>query len=43
MSVIVQRPGELPEVYERFPKQQQAKACKDMIVRSEPKWKVWLS
>jgi len=42
MSVIVQRPGELPEQYERFLLKQQADACKAMILRSEPDWKVWL-
>ncbi len=43
MSVVVQRPGELPEQYERFLKQEQAAKCKAMIERSEPEWKVWLS
>ena len=43
MSVIVQHPGELPEVYERFTTEQQAAACRAMILRSEPGWKVWLT
>ena len=43
MSVIVQRPGELPEIYERFFLERQAAACKAMILRCEPKWKVWLT
>lgn len=43
MSVIVQRPGELPEPYERFVTPEQAVKCKIMIERSEPGWKVWLS
>ena len=43
MSVVVQRPGELPEQYERFAKPDQAAKCKAMIERSEPAWKVWLS
>jgi hypothetical protein len=42
MSVIVQRPGELPEQYERFLFKRQADACIAMILRSEPNWKVWL-
>ena len=41
MSVIVQRPGELPEPYEHFLLERQAAACVAMIQRSEPKWKVW--
>jgi len=43
MSVVVQRPGELPEPYERFVLPEQAVKCKAMIERSEPEWKVWLS
>ncbi len=43
MSVVVQRPGELPEQYERFAKPEQAVKCKAMIERSEPAWRVWLS
>jgi len=42
MSVIVQRPGELPEQYERYLNEQQAAACLAMIQRSEPRWKVWI-
>jgi hypothetical protein len=42
MTVIVQRPGELPEEYERFLLERQAAACKEMIERSEPLWKVWV-
>jgi hypothetical protein len=43
MSVVVQRPGELPEQYERFALPEQAVKCKAMIERSEPAWRVWLS
>jgi hypothetical protein len=42
MSVIVQRPGELPEAYERFIRAEQAAKCKAMLERAEPKWKIWL-
>lgn len=42
MTVIVQRPGELPEIYESFAFPAQARACRDMLIRSEPFWRVWL-
>lgn len=42
MIVIVQRPGEMPETYERFTLADQARACRDMLIRSEPFWDVWL-
>jgi hypothetical protein len=42
MIVVVQRPGELPESYERFALPEQARACRDMLIRSEPFWSVWL-
>ncbi len=42
MTVIVQRPGETPETYERFALPEHAHACRDMLIRSEPFWCVWL-
>ena len=42
MTVVVQRPGELPEAYECFIRPDQARACRDMLVRSEPFWSVWI-
>jgi hypothetical protein len=43
MTVIVQRPGETPEPYEVYIRNEQAEACAAMLQRSEPAWKVWLS
>lgn len=43
MAVIVQRPGENPETYERFVRPEQAVACKAMLERSEPDWEVWVA
>ncbi|MEZ5775146.1 MAG: hypothetical protein R3D33_10725 [Hyphomicrobiaceae bacterium] len=40
-TVVVQRPGETPEEYERFIRVEQAAACIAMLERSEPTWKVW--
>jgi hypothetical protein len=42
MTVIVQRPGEVPEIYERYTLPDHARACRDMLIRSEPFWQVWL-
>jgi hypothetical protein len=42
MTVIVQRPGEMPETYESYRLAAHARACHDMLVRSEPFWQVWL-
>jgi hypothetical protein len=43
MTVIVQRPGETPEPYESYIYIQQAEECRDMLVRSEPSWRVWVA
>lgn len=42
MTVFVQRPGEVPEAYERFRFADMAEACRRMLVRSEPRWQVWV-
>lgn len=41
MSVFVQRPGETPEVYEKYHTSDLALACRLMLQRSEPRWLVW--
>ncbi len=43
MTVIVQRPGEMPEPYESYILTEQAEACRDLIERSEPTWAVWVA
>lgn len=42
MTVFVQRPGEAPELYERYGHPDMALACRLMLVRSEPTWVVWI-
>lgn len=42
ITVFVQRPGETPEEYETYPRCEQAEACRTMLRRSEPYWRVWV-
>lgn len=43
MTVYVQRPGELPEAWESFAFADMAEACRRMLARSEPAWRVWIA
>ena len=43
MTVFVQRPGESPEAYESFAFADMAEACRRMLARSEPRWRVWIA
>lgn len=43
MTIIVQRPGEAAEEYERFAREEQAKLHARMLERAEPTWTVWIS
>lgn len=43
MTVFVRRPGEEPEAWEHYRFRDQAEACRNMLLRSEPAWHVWLA